>query len=131
VSSPPALTLELLPGLLAVCRLSPDAPPPSWAVGAVTSVTRTPDELSVVCAEEAVPEGVRAEHGFSCLVVVGRLDFALSGIIASLAAPLAEAELSIFVISTFDTDILLVRHTLLSQAVAVLRGAGHRITGVP
>lgn len=126
----PTLTLKALPGPLAVCRLDPHATPPVWAVGAVTSVTRTPDELSVVCAEEAVPRDVRAERGFHCLAVEGPLDFAATGILASLAAPLAEAGVSIFVLSTFDTDLLLVRDTLLPKAAAVLRAAGHRITGL-
>lgn len=127
----PTLTLKVLSGPLAVCRLDADAPPPLWAGGAVSSVTRTPDELSVVCAEEAVPKGVRAERGFHCLAVEGPLEFASTGILASLAAPLAEAGVSIFVLSTFDTDLLLVRDTLLPKAAAVLRAAGHRITGLP
>jgi uncharacterized protein len=96
----------------------------------VTSITRTPDELSVVCAEEAVPAGVRAEHGFRCLSVVGPLDFSATGILASFASPLAEAGVSVFVVSTFDTDLVLVRQALLSQAVAVLRAAGHHVTGI-
>jgi hypothetical protein len=126
----PALTLRLLPGSLAVCRLSADAPAPSWAVGAVTSVTRTPEELSVVCAEEAVPPGVKTERGFHCLSVVGPLDFSATGILASLAAPLAHAGVSVFVVSTFDTDLLLVRQALFPQAVAALRAAGHHVTGI-
>lgn len=126
----PTLTLRLLPGPLAVCRLDAEAPPPPWVAGAVTSVTRTPDELSVVCAEEAVPADVRAERGFLCLSVVGPLDFSATGILASLAGPLADAGVSVFVLSTFDTDLLLVRQTLLSKTVAVLRAAGHRITGI-
>lgn len=128
--TPPPLTLKLLPGQLAVCRLGADAPAPSWAAGAVTSITRTPDELSVVCAEDSVPADVRAERGFLCFCVVGTLDFSATGILAALAAPLADAGVSIFVVSTFETDLLLVRNTLLSQAVEVLRAAGHRITGV-
>jgi hypothetical protein len=131
VSASSGLMLELLPGLLAVCRLSAESPAPAWAAGAVSSVTRTPTELSVVCAEEAAPPSVHAERGFCCLAVLGPLDFALTGVVASLAAPLAEAGVSIFVLSTFDTDLLLIRHTHLAQAVAVLREAGHRITGVP
>ncbi len=128
--SPRTLTLKVLPGQLAVCRLDADAPPPSWVAGAVTSITRTEEELSVVCAEEAVPANVKAERGFHCLCVVGPLDFSATGILASLCVPLADAGLSIFVVSTFDTDLLLVRNTLLSQAAAVLRAAGHRITGI-
>ncbi len=131
MSTPSALTLELIPGPLAVCRLDAEAEVPSWAAGAVTSVTRTPDELSVVCSEEAVPPNVKAERGFRCLVVAGRLDFSLPGVIASLTAPLAVAGVSIFVLSTFDTDLLLVRATQLAQAVAVLRGAGHKLTAIP
>ncbi len=126
----PTLTLELLPGQLAVCRLGADAPAPWWAAGAITSITRTPDELSVVCAEDSVPADVRAERGFLCFGVVGPLDFSATGILAALAAPLADAGVSIFVVSTFETDLLLVRNTLLSQTVDVLRAAGHRITGV-
>jgi uncharacterized protein len=131
VSAPSALTLQLLPGPLAVCRLDAEAAVPAWAAGAVTSVTRTPDELSVVCSEEAVPADVKAERGFRCLVVLGPLDFSLPGVIASLSAPLAIARVSIFVLSTFDTDLLLVRATQLAQAVSVLRDAGHTLTGIP
>jgi len=130
VSPSPALTLRLLPGALAVCRLAPDAAVPLWAVGSVTSVTRTPDELSVVCAEEAVPGEVRAERGFRCLAVVGPLDFSLTGVIAALAAPLATAGISIFVVSTFDVDLLLVRQSLLAEVVATLRASGNTVTGV-
>jgi hypothetical protein len=125
----PTLSLTLLPGTLAVCRLGAEAPPPAWAAGVVTSITRTPDELSVVCAEDVVPAGIRAERGFHCLAVAGPLDFGATGILAALATPLAEAGVSIFVLSTFDTDLLLVRHSLLPQAVAVLRAAGHQLSG--
>jgi uncharacterized protein len=131
VSGTAALSLELLPGSLAVCRLPPEEAAPPWAAGAVTSLTRTPNELSVVCADEAAPPGIKAERGFRCLAVLGPLDFALTGVVASLAAPLAGAGVSIFVLSTFDTDLLLVRETHLAQAVAVLRSAGHRISGAP
>jgi hypothetical protein len=131
VSTARSLTLTLLPGPLAVCRLPADTPPPAWTAGAVTSVTRTPDELSVVCAEEAVPPGMRAERGFRCLAVAGPLDFTLTGILATLTVPLAAASISVFVLSTFDTDLLLIREPLLAQAVAALRAAGHRVAGVP
>ena len=130
VSSACALSLKLLPGRLAVCRLGPDSPFPGWASGAVTSLTRTPDELSVVCAEDAVPDGVRAERGFRCLAVAGPLSFAAIGVIASLSSVLAEAGVSLFVLSTFDTDLLLVRQAFLTQAAAALRAAGHEVTGL-
>jgi uncharacterized protein len=131
VTTAPSLTLTLLPGRLAVCRLEEDAPLPVWAVGSVTSITRTPDELSVVCSEETVPDGIRAERGFRCLAVAGPLDFALTGVLASLAPPLAAAGVSIFVVSTFDTDLLLVRDALLARAVTALGDSGHRVIGFP
>jgi len=131
VKTPTAVTLQLLAGPLAVCRLEADAPVPTWAAGTLTSVTRTPEELSVVCAEQAVPEGVRAERSFRCLAVVGPLSFATTGLIAALSTLLAEARLSIFVLSTFDTDLLLLRQADLASAVAVLRGGGHTVTGLP
>ncbi len=121
----PCLTLALLPGTFAVCRLPPDADIPGWATGEFVSVTRTGDELSVVCRQEAVPAGVRCESGWRCLRVAGILDFALVGILASLLVPLAEAGVSVFAASTFDTDYLLVREKDLGRAVAALHGAGH------
>ena len=125
-----ALSLKLLPGSLAVCRLDADAPVPLWAAGELTSVTRTAEELSVVCSAEAVPQDVRAERDFRCLAVVGPLSFATTGLIASLSTLLADAGLSLFVLSTFDTDLLLVRQPVLDQAVAALRAGGHLVSGV-
>lgn len=125
-----ALSLKLLPGKLAVCRLDANASVPAWAAGELTSVTRTEDELSVVCSQEAVPTEVRAERDFRCLAVAGPLSFATTGLVAALSTLLAEAGLSIFVISTFDTDLLLVRQPVLAQAVAALRAGGHRVSGV-
>lgn len=125
-----ALALGLLPGRLAVCRLDARQPPPAWALGSeFFSITRTEEELSIVCAQEAVPDGVRAEVGFRALGVAGPLDFALTGILDSLLGPLAEAAISVFAISTHDTDYVLVRERDLDRAVAALRGAGHRVSG--
>jgi hypothetical protein len=122
------LSLQLLPGNLAVCRLEPDGPVPDWATqGPFYSVTRTADEFSVVCTESAVPEDVKAERGWRILQVGGSLDFALTGVLARLTAPLAEAGVSIFALSTFDTDYLLVRDRDVPAAVAALRAAGHSI----
>ena len=122
------MTLDVLAGRLAVCRLPPDAPVPAWAWGgAVQSVTRTDAELSVVCAEGAVPAGVRAERGWRALRVRGPLPFDAVGVLASIAAPLAAAGVSIFSLSTFDTDVVLVREGDLDAAVAALGGAGHAV----
>lgn len=122
-------TLRLLDDTFAVCRLDGRAPVPAWATaGRVFSVTRTPDELSVVCPQRAVPEGVRCEGGWRCLQVVGPIAFAEVGVLASLVNPLADAGVSDFAISTFDTDYLLVKQELLEKALAALRGAGHLIS---
>jgi hypothetical protein len=124
-----ALTLAVLPGTYAVCRLDGGAAVPGWATsGSFFSVTRTSDELSVVCEQGAVPQGVLCEGGWRCLKVQGPLDFGLTGILASLAVPRAEAGISIFALSTYDTDYIMVKAAGLERAVAVLSGSGHRIT---
>jgi len=94
-------------------------------VAGFVSVTRTADELSVVCPGEAVPSSVRAEHGFRVLKIDGPLDFSLTGILAAVAGPLADAGISIFAVSTYDTDYVLVKAKDLNQAVAVLQAGGH------
>ena len=121
------LKLSLLPTRLAVCWLAPDAPLPAWPDGELTAITRTPDEISIVCAEACVPPGVTAEKGWRALKVAGPLDFSLTGVLAALAAPLAEAKISIFALSTFDTDYLLVKEAALAPALQTLRSAGHHI----
>lgn len=122
------LMLSVLPETLAVCRLASHAPIPAWtALGALWSITRTPDELSIVCANEGVPDFVQAERDWRALQVAGPLDFALTGILAAIAGPLAEAQISIFALSTYDTDYVLVRARDLDRAVAALRAAGHHV----
>lgn len=130
-----ALTLVAMEGVLSVCRLAADAPLPAWAfegsAGAFVSVTRTAEELSVVCRREVVPEGVRCEGGWRAMRVGGPLDFAMVGVLATLLGPIAEAGVAVFVVSTFDTDYLLVREDRLDAAVRALRGAGHGVVGHP
>ena len=122
------LALRVLPGLYAICRLPPAAPVPDWATGAAfVSVTRTAAELSVVCPAKDVPAEVRQEGGWRVLEAVGPFDFNLTGVLNSLTTPLAEAEVPLFAVSTFDTDYLLVRDADLSRAVEALRGAGHTV----
>ncbi len=121
------MTLELLPETLAICRLPADAELPLWVKGSFWSVTRTPDELSVVCEEKEVPEGARAERDWRCFRVAGTLAFHLTGILASLASPLAEAGVSVFALSTFDTDYLLVKAHALEAAFNILEAEGHDI----
>lgn len=117
--------LHRLPTRFAIARLPPDAAWPKWASsGEFSSLTRTLNELSVVCEAAAVPDGVEAERGWRALEVQGPLDFSEVGILASLALPLKDAGISIFSVSTYDTDYVLVRDGDLETAVAVLEGAG-------
>lgn len=92
-------------------------------------MTRTPEELSVVCSEEHVPEGVEAERGWRAFGLEGPLDFSIVGVLASVASPLAAAGISIFAVSTYDTDYVLVKGALLETATAALRKAGHEVRG--
>lgn len=125
------LTLHSVDGQFAVCKLDADATVPAWATkGDVFSVTRTIDELSVVCREEIVPEGTQVERGWRCLRVAGAMPFTLVGVLASLTDPIARAAVGVFAISTFDTDYLLMKEADFPQAVAALRGAGHVVMGV-
>ena len=123
------LTLLILPDTFTVCRLTASMPAPSWVTdGDFVSITRTTDELSIVCRQVDVPDGIRCERDWRCLKVAGPLDFALTGILASLATPLADAGISIFAISTFDTDYVMVKEHNLQQAITVLQNVGHCIS---
>ncbi|HMB51697.1 MAG TPA: ACT domain-containing protein [Thermoanaerobaculia bacterium] len=126
--------LRVLPGRFAVCRLPPGSAVAALTGGALSAVVQTPKETSVVLAEENVPTGrlsrsMQVERDFRALEVAGPLDFALVGVLASLTAALAAAAVSVFALSTFDTDYLLVRETDLERAVEALRGEGHRVEG--
>ena len=131
---PHAVSLYVIDIPLAVCRLAPDAPVPAWAVGGpFSSVTRTADELSVVCAAAAVPAELpapaRASRDWRALRVDGPLDLALVGVLAALAVPLADAGVSIFPIATHDTDWILVPGAQLERACDALARAGHEVQG--
>ncbi len=123
----PTLNLELLDGSYAVVRLDAREPPPAWAQGPFVSITRTEAELSVVCPEPSVPADARAERGWRCLRVAGPLGFGMTGVLASLAGPLASSGVSIFVVSTYDTDYLLLQDRDLDRGTAALSRAGHTI----
>jgi len=128
VSGRVALSLEILPDEYAVVRLAPDADAPAWALGGeLASMTRTRDELSFVCRQDLVPADFRAERNFRALRVRGPLAFSQIGVLDSLAHPLAAAGISIFVLSTFDTDYVFVRAADLIAAGDLLSGAGHRV----
>ncbi|MBL8150788.1 MAG: ACT domain-containing protein [Blastocatellia bacterium] len=121
------LKLLLLEESFAICRLALEAEFPQWARRGFFSVTKTEEELSVVCQQELVPEGTSFEGNWKCLKVAGPLDFSLTGILASIAAPLAESKISIFAVSTFATDYILVKEEKLVKTIEVLEMAGHQI----
>jgi hypothetical protein len=125
----PALTLLNLPDSFAVSKLRADSPIPAWATsGSLVSITRTGDELSIVCKEDDVPVDVSCcERTWRCLRVVGQIDFSLVGVLASLVNPLAEAAIPVFVLSTFDTDYLLIKAENFATAVKALRDVGHHL----
>ena len=117
----------LLPGRFVVCRFPPDAPLPAWLFhesAEVWSITRTPDELSVVCDEDDVPPSVEAAPlRFRAFRVAGPIPFDEIGVIAGLSAPLAAARVPVFVLSTHDTDLVLVPEEELEAARAAWAGA--------
>lgn len=140
------LDLQVLPEPYAVCRLPAGSPVPAellpassrpgararFAAGddsspGITSITWTPVETSIVCRADLVPAGAVAETGWRCLRVAGPLDLALTGVLASIAVPLAAARVNIFVFSTYDTDYVLVPAVRLTEAKAALTSAGHRV----
>jgi putative acetyltransferase len=127
----PRLRLLGIAGSFAVCKLATGSPIPPWATtGDLFSVTRTADELSVVCRQEAVPEGVVCERGWRCLRVSGGMPFTLVGVLASLTTPVAKAGVGVFAFSTFDTDYVLVKADEMPKAVAALRAYGHMVEQV-
>lgn len=123
------LTLTLLPQKYAMCRLDPNGPIPYWALlgDDFISLTRTRSELSVACLQENVPEEIKAERNWRCLKVEGSFEFSLAGVHASLAQPLAQANISILAIATYETDHILVQEENLEYTVRVLEEAGHRV----
>ncbi len=118
------MKLEVLPGLHAMCRMPDNRALPAIPPAGFFSVTATGTEISLVCAQELVPDGCRAEKDWRILRVSGTLDFSLVGVMANLATILAGAGVAICALSTFDTDYLLVKEERLASAVAALREAG-------
>jgi hypothetical protein len=124
----PKLTFIILRETFAICRLDKDAPIPDWAFqGGLSSVTRTKDELSIVCLLINVPKGIICNQGWSCLKVNGPLDPSSTGIISSIASTLERENISLFSISTYDTDYVMVKEKDLEKAIFALTEAGQRI----
>ena len=122
------LILSLLPHTYAVCQFHPDKHIPYWALlGDFVSLTRTNEELSVVCQQENVPDEIEAERGWHCLKVHGAFDFSVAGVNASLALPLAEANISVLSIATYSTNYWLVKEEHVERALLVLEQVGHQV----
>jgi hypothetical protein len=123
-----SFTLEVLPDRLAICQLEPEQADLDWDLGdGLLSVTFTDDEVSVVCEERFAPADAEVSRGWRCLRVDGPLDLEMVGVIAAIAGALAGAGISVFVLSTFDTDHVLVRDAQLDPAIDCLRSAGHEV----
>ncbi len=122
------LTLSILPETLVICQMDKDARIPDWLLASTFySITKTAEELSVVCPQTNVPEGIKRDEGWRCLKVEGPLDFSAAGILASLTMPLAKEGISVFAMSTYNTDYLLVKERHLEKAVQILAQNGHQI----
>jgi hypothetical protein len=121
-------TLAILPDTFAVCRLGADAAIPTWATASsFFSITRTAEELSVVCLQSLVPDGIRCERDWWCVQLAGPIPSSAVGVLASLVRPLAEAGVSVFAVSTFDTDYLLVKAEDRARAIDAWRRCGHSV----
>lgn len=123
-----ALTMKLMKGLYGVCRLKRDAVIPGWASqGSFYSITKTSDELSVVCSQDNIPKGVMCEKDWRILRVEGPLDFSLIGILSSISTILAKKGISIFAVSTYDTDYILVKDKDTGSAIEALSAEKYEI----
>src|SRR5262245_10394894 len=123
------LALLLLDGVYAIVKLDCNAAIPPWTTNTnFVSITRTMDELSIVCLERLIPNQCAAERGWCAIRVAGQISFSTVGVLASLTDPLAQAGISLFAISTFNTDYLLVKRTDLDRTIEVLRRYGHSIS---
>lgn len=122
------LTLVALSGRYGICRLGPDEPAPAWGLqGEFFSVTRATDELSIVCAEAQIPAEVLCESGWRLFKIDAVMDFSLVGIVAGISAALAGANVGIFVLSTYNTDYILVKQPDFAVAAAALQAAGYTV----
>jgi uncharacterized protein len=120
------MKLQQLPQSFSILKLDPGVAIPAWALqGGFFSVNRTKDELSMVCETKHVPPEIELRSdNWTCLKVEGLLDFAQTGILSSIAGPLAKAKISIFAVSTFNTDYILVKAENLARAKEALRKSG-------
>jgi hypothetical protein len=122
------LKFRQLPGPYTVVRLTPNSPIPDWATrGDFTSITRTPDELSIVCAAENIPKEIPSSPRWTCLKLEGPFPFSQTGVLLSFIQPLSDNGIPIFAISTYDTDYVLIPNQDSGWAIDLLRQAGHEL----
>jgi len=127
---PQTLKFRQLPGLYVIMRLAPEAPVPAWAAkGGFSSVTRTSDELSIVCPVENIPNDIDPGPRWICLKLEGPFAFSQTGILLSFIEPLSNNGIPIFAISTYDTDYVLIQEKFLGVAQQAVQKAGHRLAG--
>ncbi len=119
------LKFRCLPTAFAVCRLPPDAQLPLFAETEFTSITRTAEELSIVCPIDQAPQNTKCESPWTCFKLEGPFAFSLTGVLAAFLNPLAERGVPIFAVSTFDTDYILVKEEHVASALDALQAAGH------
>jgi hypothetical protein len=122
--APTKLALRILSDQLAICRLDPNQQIPDWVhleKNCFLSITKTSKELSIVCLQDLVPDHIMAERDWRAVEIQGPLSFSLTGVLSSILNPLAENQISIFAISTFDTDYVLIKEKDLDKAVSVLQ----------
>lgn len=122
------LTLKLLKEKYGVCRLSAEESIPKWGKNSpFYSITKTVDELSIVCSQDCIPKDIKCEKDWRVLKIQGTLDFSLIGVISSISTILAHEKISIFAISTFDTDYILVKDKDIDKTIVALTNKNYEI----
>lgn len=120
--------LELFPDKLAICRSDQNAALPDIGqISGYYALIQTPNETTLICPEKSAPEFLLKDSGWRALEVQGPLEFNMIGVLSELAGCLARASVSIFVISTYDTDTILVKDQMLANAVQALISDGHQV----
>jgi hypothetical protein len=124
------LRFSLLSETFAICRLDPTTSIPEWALrpATFTSITRTSDELSIVCPENHIPPDLKSDAGWICMKLEGPFPFSMTGVLASFINPLSSNRIPIFAVATFDTDYVLIKQEFWEAASAALESAGHKLT---
>jgi uncharacterized protein len=123
-----ALKFRRLAGPYAIVSLPPESPVPAWAAtGEFTSITRTPEEFSIVCPADNVPAEINSPHHWMCLKLQGPFPFSQTGVLLSFVEPLSSKGIPIFAVSTYDTDYVLIQEEWAGVALNALKHAGHEL----